>query len=71
MNYYCLAYALEKKSEHPLARAILAKAEENGEVMMQKSEVRQFQAVPGNGLSRKTWRGTGCTEAILNSFLTK
>ena len=44
------ANALEKKSEHPLARAILAKAEENGEAG-QKSEITQFQAVPGNGLS--------------------
>ena len=44
--------ALEKKSEHPLARAILAKAEENGEAG-QKSEITQFQAVPGNGLSGK------------------
>jgi len=47
-----LANALEKKSEHPLARAILAKAEENGEAE-QKSEITQFQAVPGNGLSGK------------------
>ena len=46
------ANALEKKSEHPLARAILAKAEENGEAG-QKSEITQFQAVPGNGLSGK------------------
>ncbi len=43
---------MEKKSEHPLARAILAKAEENGEAE-QKSEITQFQAVPGNGLSGK------------------
>ena len=46
------ANALEKKSEHPLARAILAKAEENGEAE-QKSEITQFQSVPGNGLSGK------------------
>ena len=46
------ANALEKKSEHPLARAILAKAEEKGEAE-QKSETTQFQAVPGNGLSGK------------------
>ena len=46
------ANALEKKSEHPLARAILAKAEENGKAE-QKSEITQFQAVPGNGLSGK------------------
>ncbi len=47
------ANALEKKSEHPLARAILAKAEENGGEAEQKSEITQFQAVPGNGLSGK------------------
>ncbi len=52
MNYYFFANALEKKSEHPLARAIFAKAEENGEAE-QKSEITQFQAVPGNGLSGK------------------
>ena len=46
------ANALEKKSEHPLARAILAKAEENGKAE-QKIEITQFQAVPGNGLSGK------------------
>ena len=44
------ANALEKKSEHPLARAILAKAKENGKAE-QKIEITQFQAVPGNGLS--------------------
>ena len=46
------ANALEKKSEHPLARAILAKAKENGKAE-QKIEITQFQAVPGNGLSGK------------------
>ena len=51
------ANALEKKSEHPIARAILAKAEENGEVEQSEreklTEVSDFQAVPGNGLSGK------------------
>ncbi len=42
------AFALERKSEHPLASAILQKAEEQG---IQTKEVEQFQAVPGNGLS--------------------
>lgn len=42
------AFALERKSEHPLASAILQKAEEQG---IQAKEVEQFQAVPGNGLS--------------------
>ena len=42
------AYALENKSEHPLARAILEKAkEENAGI----EEVTGFQALPGNGLT--------------------
>ena len=42
-----LAYALEKKSEHPLARAVLQRAEEKH---IPASEVADFQALPGNGL---------------------
>ena len=42
------AYALENKSEHPLARAILEKAKaENAGI----EEVTGFQALPGNGLT--------------------
>ena len=41
------AYALEKKSEHPLAKAILARAEEQ---QITTQEVSDFQALPGNGL---------------------
>ena len=42
------AYALENKSEHPLARAILENAkEENADI----EEVTGFQALPGNGLT--------------------
>ena len=41
------AYALEKKSEHPLAKAILARAEEQ---QFTAQEVSDFQALPGNGL---------------------
>ena len=47
------AYALEKKSEHPLALAILKEAEERG---LQAGEVSGFQAVPGNGLTAE-WNG--------------
>ena len=43
-----LAYALEKKSEHPLAKAILTKASVLG---LTAPEVSDFQALPGNGLS--------------------
>ena len=43
-----LACALEKKSEHPLARAILQKAEEQH---LETGEVTDFQALSGNGLT--------------------
>ncbi len=43
-----LAYALERKSEHPLAKAILNYAEEKG---LSPKEVTDFQALPGNGLT--------------------
>ena len=43
-----LAFALEKKSEHPLARAILEYAETQN---ITAPEVSDFHALPGNGLS--------------------
>ena len=43
-----LACALEQKSEHPLARAILHEAERQ---QMQPEEVADFRALPGNGLT--------------------
>ncbi len=46
-----LAYALEKKSEHPLARAILETGKERG--ADDSLEVADFQAVPGGGLTGK------------------
>lgn len=42
------ALALEKKSEHPLAKAILNQADA---LRIEAPEVSQFQALPGNGLS--------------------
>jgi len=45
-----LAYALERKSEHPLAKAILEYAKEKG---TREAEVTEFQAVVGNGLSAR------------------
>lgn len=42
------AYALEKKSEHPLAKAILELAKER---QLSEQELTDFQAVPGNGLT--------------------
>ncbi len=42
-----LALALEQKSEHPLARAIMQRGEELG---MKATEVSSFEALPGNGV---------------------
>ncbi|MBQ7052625.1 MAG: heavy metal translocating P-type ATPase [Clostridia bacterium] len=42
------AAALEQKSEHPLARAVMACAKERG---IHAREVSEFKALPGNGLS--------------------
>ena len=44
------AYALEKKSEHPLARAILQYGDEK---QIAVEEVTDFTALPGNGLRAK------------------
>ena len=43
-----LAFALEQKSEHPLARAILQKAEQQ---QLAAEPVTEFEALPGNGLT--------------------
>jgi len=43
-----LAFALERKSEHPLAKAILEKGRELG---LDAPEADDFAALPGNGLS--------------------
>ena len=45
-----LAYALESRSEHPLARAIVDCAKEKG---VQASEVTDFEALTGNGVQTK------------------
>ena len=44
------AYALEQKSEHPLARAIVERAEQDAVVLR---EVTDFHALPGNGLEAR------------------
>lgn len=49
-----MAYTLEKKSEHPLARAIWQKAEKEH---IAAEEVTDFTALPGNGL-KASWRGS-------------
>ena len=47
-----LAYVLEKKSEHPLARAVILKAEERKpDIADGGEELKDFRAVPGNGLA--------------------
>ena len=48
-----LAAALERRSEHPLAKAVLRRAEEDG---IPAEEVTDFQALPGNGLNAR-WNG--------------
>ena len=48
MELLSMAGSLEKKSEHPLAKAVLKKAEEEPATI---SEVSEFTALPGNGLS--------------------
>ena len=45
-----LACSLEKGSEHPLARAVMKKAEEMG---LQPREVEGFTALPGSGLTAR------------------
>ena len=44
------AFSLESKSEHPLAKAVIAYCEENN---CEKSDVTEFSAVIGNGLLGK------------------
>ena len=43
-----LAAALEQRSEHPLARAVMEKAQADG---LSLAEVTDFRALPGNGLT--------------------
>lgn len=43
-----LAYSLEKKSEHPLARAVTKYAEKNGTAFI---DTQDFKALAGNGLT--------------------
>ncbi len=45
-----LAYSLEKKSEHPLARAVVAAAEAKN---LKSEAVTEFEIFPGNGLGAK------------------
>lgn len=44
------AYSLERQSEHPLARAVIQKAED---IKTEALNVTEFKALPGNGLTAK------------------
>ena len=48
MELLSMACALERRSEHPLAKAILHRGEELG---IASEDVTDFQALPGNGLT--------------------
>lgn len=61
------AYALERKSEHPLARAILERAEEWS---ISADEVTDFQALPGNGLVGQ-WNGATLSGGNLTFISTR
>ena len=63
-----LAASLEARSEHPLARAILKKAKEDG---VDPKPVEGFSALPGNGLTATLGgkRLTGGSMSYLSSLL--
>ena len=50
-----MAYTLEQKSEHPLAKAILEEAQNR---QLEPQTITDFTALPGNGLSGRTEAGS-------------
>lgn len=62
-----LAYELESKSEHPLAKAIISYGDENG---IRGRNIDNFAAVPGNGLTGKS-EGKELAGGNLNFIKTK
>ena len=56
-----LANTLEKKSEHPLAKAILTKAEE---LQLNAGEVTDFLVLPGKGLTARKTAADSSAEAV-------
>ncbi|MBU5429726.1 heavy metal translocating P-type ATPase [Kineothrix sp. MSJ-39] len=50
-----MAYTLEQKSEHPLAKAVLEEAQNR---QLKPQTITDFTALPGNGLSGKTEAGS-------------
>lgn len=61
-----LAFSLEKKSEHPLAKAVVAYAEEAG---INAEEVAGFEALAGNGL--RGFMGSTCVSGGSLSFISE
>lgn len=62
-----LAYALESKSEHPLARAVIVYGDEKG---IKEEGADNFSAIPGNGLTG-TLKGKELAGGNLNFIKTK
>lgn len=62
------AYSLERKSEHPLAHAVVTKAEER---KMPCHDVKEFTILPGNGIMGKIGEQIyrGGSEAYISTFL--
>lgn len=61
-DLFRFAFALERKSEHPLAGAILTEAAERE---LEMEEVTDFQAVPGNGLTAKLHISEEASDVVL------
>ena len=62
------AYSLERKSEHPLAHAVVTKAEER---KISCHDVKEFTILPGNGIMGKIGEQIyrGGSEAYISTFL--
>ena len=62
------AYSLERKSEHPLAHAVVTKAEER---KIPCHDVKEFTILPGNGIMGKMGERIyrGGSEAYISTFL--
>lgn len=62
------AYSLERKSEHPLAHAVVTKAEER---KIPCHDVKEFTILPGNGIMGKIGEHIyrGGSEAYISTFL--
>lgn len=63
-----VAYSLERKSEHPLAHAVVTKAEER---KIPCHDVKEFTILPGNGIMGKIGERIyrGGSEAYISTFL--